>query len=95
MSDELLRLYGETDVATSVLMRGIASFGPRHELRSDETLSMSEDPPVAVAAVDTAEKIAALAERTVALVPRGSSRSNVRSCSRAIRPRRWSTRRPR
>ncbi|WP_396922405.1 DUF190 domain-containing protein [Mycolicibacterium sp.] len=71
VSDELLRLYGETDVATSVLMRGIASFGPRHELRSDETLSMSEDPPVAVAAVDTAEKIAALAERTVALVPRG------------------------
>ena len=45
-------------VATSVMLRGIASFGPRHVLRSDQSLSMSEDPPVAVAAVDTADKIA-------------------------------------
>ncbi|WP_317157543.1 DUF190 domain-containing protein [[Mycobacterium] appelbergii] len=71
VADTLLDLYGSNGVATSVMLRGIASFGPHHELRSDETLTMSEDPPVAVAAVDAAEKIAALAEQTVALTARG------------------------
>lgn len=70
-ADALLDLYGESDVATSVMLRGIASFGPRHQLRTDETLSMSEDPPVTVAAVDTAGKISALAEQAVAVIPRG------------------------
>ena len=71
VSDELLAQYANVDVATSVLIRGITSFGPRHELRTDETLSMSEDPPVVVAAVDTHAKITALAEQAVRLVPRG------------------------
>lgn len=70
-ADALFDLYGTNDVATSVMMRGIASFGPHHHLRSDETLSMSEDPPVAVVAVDAADKIAALAEETVTLTTRG------------------------
>ncbi|MCV7286743.1 DUF190 domain-containing protein [Mycolicibacterium wolinskyi] len=70
-ADALLDLFGEADVATSVMLRGIASFGPRRQLRSDETLSMSEDPPVAIAAVDTADKISALADRAVEMVPRG------------------------
>ncbi|MHC9293144.1 DUF190 domain-containing protein [Mycobacterium sp. LTG2003] len=70
-ADALLNLYGETNVATSVLLRGIASFGPRQQLRTDETLSMSEDPPVTIAAVDAAGKIAALAEQAVAMIPRG------------------------
>jgi PII-like signaling protein len=71
VADALLDLYGGASVATSVMLRGIASFGPRHQLRSDETLSMSEDPPAAVAAVDTADKIAALAEQAVALTSHG------------------------
>ncbi|MGV9800429.1 DUF190 domain-containing protein [Mycobacterium sp. NPDC003449] len=70
-ADALLELYGRHNVATGVMLRGIASFGPRHQLRSDETLSMSEDPPVAVVAVDATDKIAALAEHTVATIPRG------------------------
>jgi PII-like signaling protein len=71
LSDELLGLYAESEVATSVVLRGIAGFGPRHELRSDQSLSMSEDLPVAIAAVDAAEKIAGLAERAVELTTRG------------------------
>lgn len=70
-ADALLELYAGTDVAVSVTLRGIAGFGPRHQLRTDETLSMSEDPPVMVAAVDTIDKIAALADRTVAMIQRG------------------------
>jgi len=35
-----------------VMLRGIASFGLRHVLRTDESLSLSEDPPVAIAGPD-------------------------------------------
>lgn len=71
LSDQLLDLYAESSVATSVVLRGIAGFGPRHELRSDRSLSGSEDLPVAIAAVDAADKIAGLAERAVELTTRG------------------------
>lgn len=71
LAEELLDLYGAEKVATSVVLRGIAGFGPRHQLRTDQTLSQSEDLPVAIAAVDTADKIAGLAEQTVELTTRG------------------------
>lgn len=71
VADTLLDLYGRTEVATSVVLRGVAGFGPRHRLRTDESLSGSEDPPIAVAAVDTEDKIAGLAEDVIAMTPRG------------------------
>jgi PII-like signaling protein len=71
LADALLDLYSESAVATSVVLRGIASFGPHHELRSDRSLSTSEDPPIAIAAVDQADKIAPLADRVVAMTTRG------------------------
>lgn len=71
VADALLDLCGGSDIAISVMLRGISSFGPHHHLRTDETLSASEDPPIAIAAVDAADKISALAEQTVQLVPRG------------------------
>jgi len=58
-------------VATSVVLRGIASFGPHHVLRNDQSLSASEDSPIVIAAVDRAEKIAPLADRAVAMTTRG------------------------
>lgn len=69
--DALLASYAREAVATSIVLRGIASFGPHHEFRSDQTLSLSEDPPIAIAAVDTAEKISALADEIVAKTTRG------------------------
>jgi PII-like signaling protein len=71
LADALLDLYGRSAVATSVVLRGIASFGPHHQLRSDQLLSMSEDPPIAVAAVDTADVIAPIADEVVAKTSRG------------------------
>jgi PII-like signaling protein len=71
LSDALLDLYGGNSVATSVVLRGIASFGPHHVLRSDQSLSMSEDSPIAVAAVDTADKMAGLADQVTEMVPAG------------------------
>jgi PII-like signaling protein len=71
VADALLDLFGENKVATSVVLRGIASFGPHHELRSDQSLSASEDPPIAIAAVDRADTIAPLADRAVTMTTRG------------------------
>jgi PII-like signaling protein len=71
LSDALLDLYGEHAVATSIVLRGVASFGPHHVLHTDESLSMSEDSPVAVIAVDAADKMSGLADQVSAMVPRG------------------------
>ncbi|MGB3355684.1 MAG: DUF190 domain-containing protein [Mycobacterium sp.] len=71
LAERLLALYGREQVATSIMLRGSAGFGPRHQLRTDSSLSLSEDPPVAVAAVDTRAKIEGLVDAVVDLTPRG------------------------
>lgn len=71
LSDALLDIYGDNAIATSVVLRGIASFGPHHVLRTDQSLSMSEDSPIAVIGVDTADKMAGLADQVSTMVSRG------------------------
>jgi PII-like signaling protein len=71
LADAMLDLFGTSNVATSVMLRGITSFGPSHELRSDVSLSLSEDPAVAIAAVDTEPKIRALVSDVSAMIGRG------------------------
>lgn len=60
LTDVMLDVYGARRIASSIVLRGIGGFGPRHHLRSDQSLSLSEDPTVAVIAVDTAPTIEAL-----------------------------------
>lgn len=71
LADAMFDLFGANDVATSVMLRGIASFGASHELRSDVSLSLSEDPAIAVAAVDVEPKIRSLVDEVAALTGRG------------------------
>ncbi|WP_167104689.1 DUF190 domain-containing protein [Mycobacterium sp. DL592] len=71
LAEAILDTYAEHEVAASVLLRGIASFGPRHIIRSDQSLTLSEDPPVAIAAVDSEAVIGALVSDVVAMTPRG------------------------
>ena len=71
LAEALFDLYGQHEIATSVMLRGIAGFGLRHHLRTDQSLSMSEDPPVAVIAVDARAKIEELLDRQIALTKRG------------------------
>ncbi|MCX5041875.1 DUF190 domain-containing protein [Aldersonia sp. NBC_00410] len=71
LADALLDLYGRNEIATSVMLRGIAGFGVRQHLRTDELLSLSEDPPVVVAAVDTRAKIERVVGDAVAMTARG------------------------
>ena len=71
LADAMFDIFGSSDVATSVMLRGIASFGPSHELRTDVSLSLSEDPAVAIAAVDTEPKIRSLVGDVAAMTGRG------------------------
>jgi PII-like signaling protein len=71
LADSMLNLFGASDVATSVMLRGIASFGASHELRTDVSLSLSEDPAVAVAAVDVEPKIRSLVGDVAAMTSNG------------------------
>lgn len=71
LAEALANLYADAAVEVSVLLRGVASFGPRHVLRTDQSLSLSEDPPVVVTAVDTAQKMAGLAEQAAAMTTQG------------------------
>lgn len=71
VADDLLDLFGREAVANSVVLRGIGGFGPSHQLRTDRSLSTSEDLPVALVAVDTADRIAGLAPTVAAGIARG------------------------
>lgn len=71
LAESLLDLYDAREVANSVMLRGIASFGPRHVIRSDESLTLSEDPPIAIAAVDTAATIGGLINDVVDMTSHG------------------------
>lgn len=62
-ADALTDVYERHRLRTSVLLRGMAGFGPKQHLRSDRQLSLSEDLPLVSVAVDTTAKVeAALAD---------------------------------
>lgn len=71
VAEAMLNLFGERKIATSIMLRGIAGFGSRHRLRSDQSLSMSEDPPVAVIAVDTKPAVESLLDPVLGMTKRG------------------------
>lgn len=71
VADELLDLFGDEGVANSVVLRGIGGFGGEHQVRTDRSLSTSEDLPVTVVAVDAADRIMPLAAPVVSAMTRG------------------------
>ena len=60
LSDVLFDLYGRHEVGTSVLLRGIEGFGVKHHLRTDLSLTLSEDLPLVSIAVDAPDRIEGL-----------------------------------
>lgn len=70
-SDVLLDEIERHEIATSILLRATGGFGLRHHLRSDQTLTLSEDPSVMAIAADTPERIEPLLTRVAELQPRG------------------------
>jgi PII-like signaling protein len=57
VADELLDVYERQRVAASIVLRGAEGFGLKHHLRSDLSLSLSEDLPAVAVAVDTRARI--------------------------------------
>ncbi|MGE2725970.1 DUF190 domain-containing protein [Mycolicibacterium pulveris] len=71
LAEALVERYADAAVAASVVLRGIAGFGPRHQLRTDRSLTLSENPPLVLTAVDTAQKMHGLAEQAAAMLTDG------------------------
>ncbi len=71
LADQILNLFDNREVATSVMLRGIASFGPIGVLRTDESLSLSEDPPAVIYAIDVESTINGLVDDVIAVTQRG------------------------
>ncbi|MEJ6536431.1 MAG: DUF190 domain-containing protein [Mycobacterium sp.] len=71
LADSMLDLFAERNVAGSVMLRGIAGFGHRGFIRTDEKLTLSEDPSVMIEAIDTAETISALVGDVTAMTSSG------------------------
>lgn len=57
VADAWLDLFGRQRVATSILMRGVEGFGLKHHLRTDTSLTLSEDLPAVAIAVDSHDRI--------------------------------------
>lgn len=72
LADSMFDLLAENKIASSILMRGIASFGHNGIVRSDRSLTLSEDPPVAIAAIDSEQVISRLAHDAIGLMAHGT-----------------------
>lgn len=71
LADAMFDLFADRQVATSVMLRGISGFGHQRIIRTDQSLTLSEDPSVTVVAVDTEDTIAALAGNVLGLTRSG------------------------
>ncbi len=67
VADALLDLYGRHEIAASILLRGTEGFGLKHHLRTDRTLTLSEDLPLTAIAVDSRPRIEAVLGPTLEL----------------------------
>ena len=67
VADALLELYGRHEIAASILLRGTEGFGLRHHLRTDRSLTLSEDLPLIAVAVDTRPRIETVLAQTIQL----------------------------
>ena len=70
-ADALIELYGRHEIAASILLRGTEGFGLKHHLRTDRSLTLSEDLPLTAIAVDTRSRIEAVLPQTVQLTRTG------------------------
>ncbi|HEY5882357.1 MAG TPA: DUF190 domain-containing protein [Nakamurella sp.] len=68
VADQLLDIFGSGELATSIMMRGVEGFGRGHRLRTDTSLTLSEDLPAVAIAVDLRPRIEAVLDE-VAAVP--------------------------
>ena len=66
-ADALIDLYGRHEIAASILLRGTGGFGLKHHLRTDRSLTLSEDLPLTAIAVDSRPRIESVLGPTLEL----------------------------
>lgn len=71
VADALLDLYGRNEVEVSVMLRGAEGFGLKHRLRTDRSLTLSEDLPLVSVAVDTRTRVENLLDQVTAIKRHG------------------------
>lgn len=69
--DALLDRFERHAIATSIVLRGMAGFGHKHHLRTDSSLSLSEDLPAVAIAVDTRARVDAILDDALAIAGDG------------------------
>jgi len=62
LADRLMSAFEAGGLSSAVLLRGGEGFGPKHGLQSAGQLTLSEDLPMVAVALDSAEKIEAVAK---------------------------------
>lgn len=67
VADQLLDSFGRAELATSIMLRGVEGFGFKHHLRTDTSLTLSEDLPAVAIAVDRRPRIEAVLDEVLAL----------------------------
>lgn len=67
LADALADLYGRHEIAASIVVRGVEGFGLKHHLRTDLSLTLSEDLPLVSVAVDRRDRIEAVLDEAVRL----------------------------
>jgi PII-like signaling protein len=70
-ADALVHLYGQHEIAASILLRGTEGFGRKQHQRTDRSLTLSEDLPLVTVAVDTRPRIEAILGEAVRLTGSG------------------------
>ena len=71
LAESMLDLFADRGIAASVMLRGIAGFGHRGFISSDEKLTLSEDPSVMIEAIDAAATIGDLADEVTEMTDGG------------------------
>ncbi|MCW1959996.1 MAG: DUF190 domain-containing protein [Mycobacterium sp.] len=71
LAEAMFDLFAQRRVATSVMLRGISGFGHGRVIRTDESLTLSDDPSVAIIAGDSPERIGDLAPEVITMTTGG------------------------
>lgn len=71
VADAVADVYERHELTVSIVLRAVSGFGPKHQMRTDRLLSLSEDLPLVSAAVDTAPRIASAAAEVATLPLQG------------------------
>lgn len=71
LAERVMTVFEGGSLATAVLLRGGEGFGARHRLRASAQLSLSEDLPMVAMALDSGERIRAVAQQVRPLFEEG------------------------